>query len=100
MYHIVYFLESIKFPNRHYIGYTTNLKKRIKDHNKGTTKSTEKFRPWKLIYAELYLEEKDARGREKFLKSGSGWKFLKKQLKHHFEKTLCEYHVKKDQTNH
>jgi len=84
MYHIVYFLESIKWPYKHYIGYTTNLKNRVKDHNGGTTKSTKNYRPWKLIYAELYLEEKDARGREKFLKSGSGWKFLKKQLKHHF----------------
>lgn len=82
MYYVVYFIESIKWPDRHYIGYTTDIKKRIKNHNQGIVISTKKFKPWKLIYAELYLDEKDAKGRERFLKSGSGWKFLKKQLKH------------------
>jgi len=38
---------------------------------------------WKLIYAEAYLHKDDAMGREKFLKSGSGRKFLKKQLKNY-----------------
>lgn len=86
MYYIVYFIESIKFPYRHYIGYTSNLKERIKQHNEGNTISTSKFKPWKLIYAELYLNKHDAMGREKFLKSGSGWKFLKKQLTHYLSK--------------
>lgn len=35
---------------------------------------------WKLIYYETYLHKMDAIRREKFLKSGSGWRFLKKQL--------------------
>ena len=86
MYYLVYFLESVSNPDRHYIGYTKNIKQRIKYHNLGQVKSTKKFKPWKLIYAELYLDKKDARGREKFLKSGSGWKFLKKQLKYYFNK--------------
>jgi putative endonuclease len=63
-----------------YIGYTTDLQSRIKDHNQGKNISTKKKKPWKLIYAELYLNKMDALGREKFLKSGSGRKFLKKQI--------------------
>ncbi len=85
MYYVVYFIESIKDPNRHYIGWTTDIKRRIIQHNQGSTISTKKHMPWKLIYAELYLNKKDATGREKFLKSGSGWKFLKKQLRYYLE---------------
>lgn len=85
MYHIVYFLESATYPNRHYIGYTADIKKRIRYHNQGLNPSTKKYRPWKLIYAELYLNKRDALGREKFLKSGSRWKFLKKQIKHYLD---------------
>ena len=39
-----------------------------------------------LIYYEAYLEEPDARGRERYLKSGSGRQFLKKQLRHYLAK--------------
>jgi len=87
-YYVVYFLESIKYPMRHYIGYSTNLKQRIQYHNDGLVQSTKKFKPWKIIYAELYLNKFDALGREKFLKSGSGWKFLRKQLSHYLQITV------------
>ena len=85
MYYVVYFLESINNPHRHYIGYTKNLKQRLERHNSGKVKSTKIYRPWKIIYAEMYMDKLDAIGREKFLKSGSGWKFLKKQLSNYFE---------------
>ncbi|MEK7112775.1 MAG: GIY-YIG nuclease family protein [Patescibacteria group bacterium] len=64
-----------------YIGYTSDLKKRLREHNDGHGgKTTKKKSEWKLIYCEGYLDIKDAKGREVFLKSGSGRKFLKKQL--------------------
>jgi len=84
-YYVVYFLESIQHRQSHYIGFTTNLKERIHRHNTGFVRSTKKHAPWKLIYAELYINKLDALGREKFLKSGSGWKFLRKQLTHYLE---------------
>jgi len=37
-----------------------------------------------LIYYEAYVEEADARGREEFLKSGSGRTYLKRQCRHYF----------------
>ncbi len=37
-----------------------------------------------LAYYEAYRCQADAEGRERFLKSGSGRKFLKKQLRHYF----------------
>jgi putative endonuclease len=79
----VYFLESLQ-DKSHYIGYSPDLKKRLEKHNKKQVTSTKQKTPWKLIYYEAYLNRKDATGREKFLKSGSGWKFLKKQLLHYF----------------
>lgn len=74
-----------------YIGYTSDLKKRLFQHQNGSGAQTTKRKrsrvdsnlyasDWKLIYYEAYLNKKDAEGRERFLKSGSGRKYLKKQL--------------------
>lgn len=77
-----YLLESLN-DKSWYIGYTSDLKKRFISHNKGLNRSTKNNRPWKLIYYEAYTERIDAKKRELFLKSGSGRKFLKKQLKYY-----------------
>ena len=42
--------------------------------------------PVTWIYYEAYLERDDALGRERYLKSGSGRKFLKTQLRHYLDK--------------
>jgi len=81
----VYILQSEKDKSL-YIGYSSDLKARFVKHNKKQVTSTKSKVPWKLIYYEAYLERKDADGRERFLKSGVGWRFIKKQLKHYFEK--------------
>lgn len=61
-----------------YIGYTNNLKRRLKEHNghRGG-ETTRRAETWHCIYCEGYIDEKDAQGRERFLKSGSGRRFLK-----------------------
>ena len=41
--------------------------------------------PWKLIYYEAYLNRDDAEGRERYLKSGAGRRFMRAQLKHHLK---------------
>jgi putative endonuclease len=77
---IVYLLEN-RNNKTWYIGFTTNLKNRLKKHNQGGSPYTSKQKSrWKLIYCELYLDKKDALGREKFLKSGAGHRFIKKQI--------------------
>lgn len=81
----VYILQSEKDKSL-YIGYSSDLRKRLVAHNKSQVISTKDKAPWKLIYYEAYLEMRDATGREIFLKSGAGWRFIKKQLKHHFDK--------------
>jgi putative endonuclease len=82
MFYYVYVLQSLK-DRKFYIGSTTNLRNRINDHNNGRNISTKNRKPFKLIYFEGYLNKKDALGREKFLKSGSGRRYLKKQMRHY-----------------
>ncbi|MFA5934482.1 MAG: GIY-YIG nuclease family protein [Candidatus Paceibacterota bacterium] len=82
----VYIIES-NLDKSLYIGYFSNLKQRIKDHlNENGGKTTKVKKDWKLIYYESYLNKMDAIGREKFLKSGSGRKYINKQLKYYLEK--------------
>lgn len=88
----VYILRSEKDKSL-YIGYSPDLRKRLVKHNKKQVTSTKDKAPWKLIYYEAYLERKDATGREKFLKSGAGWRFIKKQIKHYLEKSPLLPHV-------
>lgn len=86
-FYFVYLIEN-ELARSWYIGFTENLNQRIKDHNcKNGSKYTRKLLgKWKLIYCEIYRDKKDALGREKFLKSGSGRKFLKKQLANYIDR--------------
>ena len=69
-----------------YIGFSTDLRRRLKEHQAGAAFATSYRGPWRLIYYEAYYEEQDALGREQYLKSGSGRRFLKKQLRHYLAK--------------
>jgi putative endonuclease len=81
----VYVLHSEK-DNKLYTGYTNDIKRRMGEHKAGKVESTKNRRPLKLIYYEAYLEKDDAENRERFLKSGSGKRYIKKQLRIYFEK--------------
>ena len=74
--HYVYVMRSISDDGL-YIGYSANLRRRLAQHNKGAALATSHRGPWKLIYYEAYLEQVDALGREKYLKSGAGRRFLR-----------------------
>lgn len=66
-----------------YIGYTNDIKRRIKEHNqsKGNKFTNRKEGEWLLIYCELYRSQADARKREERLKNhGSGKYELYKRL--------------------
>lgn len=75
----VYILQSLKDGNL-YTGFTKDLKKRVDYHSHGMSIATKGRLPIKLIYYEAYLNEKDARVREIFLKSGRGREVIRKQL--------------------
>jgi putative endonuclease len=75
MFFYTYVLESLKDKTR-YIGHTNNLKRRIEEHKKGLNFSTEFRLPFKLIYYEACLNQKDAKRRERYLKTTQGRRFL------------------------
>jgi len=81
--HIVYLITHDK-TGEIYIGYTTNLKERIKAHNSGLNKSTARVKgKWILVYAEAFLSKKDAQLRERRLKQhGRAVQELKKRIQH------------------
>ena len=81
----VYILES-KIDSELYAGYSENLEKRAETHHAGLVKATRNRRHMQLIYYEAYIDKADAKGREEFLKSGSGHRFLKRQLTNYLSK--------------
>ena len=80
----VYILQSLKDKSL-YIGYTSDLRKRIKEHNAGLSRATKPFRPYKLIFYEAFLNRIDAKHREEYLKSGWGFRSIKKMLKKYLD---------------
>ena len=80
MEYFVYVLESEK-DGRLYKGQTSDIEKRVKEHNSGKTKSTKGYKPWKLVYFETFETRIEAVLREKHFKSGSGREFLKEIIK-------------------
>jgi putative endonuclease len=83
MFHYVYVIESVKSGNL-YIGCTNDLRKRFKEHDRGLNFSTKPYIPWQLIHYEAYHNEKDAKRREKYLKTSQGSRLLKRMLKEYF----------------
>jgi putative endonuclease len=83
--HYVYVLRSVR-DDGFYIGYSSNLRTRLRQHSEGNSFATSYRGPWKLIYYEAYLEQADALGRERYLKSGAGRRFLQSQLKSYLRK--------------
>ena len=81
----VYVLRS-ESDSGFYIGFSTNLRARLRQHQDGESFATSHRGPWKLIYYEAYTEREDAEGREKFLKSGAGRRFLHTQLRHYLKR--------------
>ena len=66
---------------KYYTGITTTEpEKRLQRHNKGDVYSTRIGRPWQLIYIEKYETLKEAREREKQIKSWKGGNAFKKFL--------------------
>jgi putative endonuclease len=81
----VYVLRS-EVDSGFYIGYTNNLRTRLAQHRAGESFATAHRKPWKLIYYEAYLNRDDALGRERYLKSGAGRRFLHSQLKNYLRR--------------
>ena len=76
----VYILRSINYPERLYIGLTTDLEKRLLAHNADSATYSKQYSPWQLEVKIFLKDKKIAEDLEKYLKSGSGFAFMKKGL--------------------
>ena len=68
MYFYVYMLVSRGNRPVSYVGYTNNLKNRIKLHNSGKGAKFTRGRKWKLIYKEKFTSKNKAILREYYIK--------------------------------
>jgi len=78
--HIVYILRSVNHPDRLYIGLTTDLEKRLAAHNAGSSTYSKRYSPWELETYVVFKVKETAEDFERYLKSGSGFAFMKKRL--------------------
>ena len=76
MNYITYIIYS-KSLDRYYIGYTSDIEKRILRHNQKGKGFTGKANDWELVYKEVFLSKTAAYKREREIKS---WKSRKSIL--------------------
>lgn len=78
--HYTYILNSLSNPSHFYVGYTSDLKRRLLEHNSGKSIHTNKFTPWKIKNYIAFDDKEKAENFESFLKSGNGRLFSKKHF--------------------
>lgn len=76
----VYVLQSGK-DHKLYVGLTNDLRKRLQEHNQGKVFATRARRPLALTYYEACKNREDAKGREKYLKTAWGKRYIKSRLR-------------------
>ena len=80
----VYVLISLK-DKKFYIGFTNDLKRRLREHNSGRNVSTKSRLPLQLIYYESHLSKADAARREEYFKTTKGKSTLRQMLRESLE---------------
>ena len=76
----VYVLKSQK-DGKFYVGYTSDLKQRLKAHNTGLVTSTKYRVPFEIVYYEASRNQNDALRREKYLKTTYGKRYIRNRLR-------------------
>ncbi len=86
MFYYVYALYNPE-SDRFYIGYTTDLRRRFKEHqNSKLSHRNKKFKP---VFAEAYINKNDADKRESYLKCSKGKFTLKAMLRNTIKEMRC-----------
>lgn len=76
----MFYVYVLDCGSERYIGFSTDLKRRFKEHNTGQSFSTKSKGNWQLIYYEAHTVEDDARRREKYFKTTQGRRALYRML--------------------
>ncbi len=84
-FYYVYVLKSLT-KDFIYVGFTEDLRRRLKEHNNKEELSTKHYAPFDLIFYEAYRNIKDAKRREEYFKTTKGKVTLKQMVKNILEK--------------
>lgn len=76
----VYLLQSQGFEGQRYVGVTSDLRRRLAEHNAGRSPHTSKYAPWILVTYIAFSDGQKAETFERYLKSGSGHAFAAKRF--------------------
>jgi len=76
----VYLLKSASEERQRYVGITSDLKRRVAEHNAGKSSHTSKYAPWRLVTYIAFSDADKASAFERYIKSGSGHAFANKRL--------------------
>jgi putative endonuclease len=76
----VYVLRSDADPNRHYVGLTSDVERRLHSHNTGPSGVTLRHRPWSIVVSVQFADAPSAGRFERYLKTGSGRAFAKRHF--------------------
>ncbi len=74
-----YILRSLK-TDKYYVGNTSDLVRRLHEHNEGKTYSTRTGIPWELVYHEEFTSRRDAVARELEIKSQKSRTFIERLI--------------------
>ncbi len=78
--YFTYILQSVNSPDQYYYGSTSDVHKRLEQHNDGESYHTSKYKPWKLLFYAAFETRELAEDFEKYLKNSSGRAFMRKRL--------------------
>ena len=76
----VYLLENDSAQPERYVGVTSDLRRRLAEHNAGKSPHTAKFKPCRLVTYIAFSDGGEAAEFEHYLKSGSGHAFARRRL--------------------
>ena len=88
-FYFVYVLSSLN-KDFIYVGFTTDLRRRFKEHNNHEELSTKHYAPFELIHYEAYKSKVDAQRREEYLKTTKGKTTLRTMLKDYFQNKVSD----------
>lgn len=76
----VYLRESRSSPGKRYMGFTSDLRRRLREHNHAKLPNTARYRPWTLATYLAFSSKRQALAFESYLNTGSGYAFSRKRL--------------------
>lgn len=77
----VYILKSDRTPEDgaakayYYVGSTSDLRRRLAEHNRGDCLHTQRYRPWTVVNYVAFLSRRKAEDFERYLMSRAGRRF-------------------------